>query len=242
MLGDDDPRVGALDESDGEDLYSLDEVDEIGSETRYWDEQGYQAPVYTEEPLDQETIRIGGSTRDSRGRANGDSGGGRNVPLSVATGIAFAVVAAILFKLGPATSLVLAVAIVVLAAVEFYAVLRRAGYRPATLLGLAASAAVVIGAYLKGETALPLAVVLTVIFTLLWYLWGVVRARPTINVATTLVVFLWVGVLGSYAGLILDPRAYPSRHGVAILLGAVLATVGYDVGGLIFGSLLGRHV
>jgi hypothetical protein len=36
---------------------------------------------------------------------------------------------------------------------------------------------------MKGEAAIPLVLALVVIFTLLWYLVGVVRDRPTINVA-----------------------------------------------------------
>ncbi|MGH9208708.1 MAG: phosphatidate cytidylyltransferase, partial [Acidimicrobiales bacterium] len=143
--------------------------------------------------------------------------------------------------LGPATSLVLALVVVTLAAAECYAVIRRAGYHPATLLGLVATGALMIAVYVKGERAVPLVLALTVIFSMLWYLCGVVRARPTINVAATLLGFMWVGVLGSFAGLLLDPHVFPNRHGVAYLVGAVLATVGYDVGGFAVGSVAGKH-
>jgi phosphatidate cytidylyltransferase len=51
----------------------------------------------------------------------------------------------------------------------------------------------------------------------------------------------WVALLGSSAGLILAPATFLHGHGVAIFLGLVLATAGYDVGGLAVGSLLGRH-
>ena len=51
---------------------------------------------------------------------------------------------------------------------------------------------------------------LVVVFTFLWYLFEVVRARPTINIALTLMVFVWVGFLGAFAGLLLAPdRAAP---------------------------------
>ena len=40
--------------------------------------------------------------------------------------------------------------------------LRRAGYQPATLVGLAGTLGIMIAAYQKGETALPLAIVLVV--------------------------------------------------------------------------------
>jgi phosphatidate cytidylyltransferase len=98
-----------------------------------------------------------------------------------------------------------------------------------------------IAAYIKGETAVPLVLALTVVFCLLWYLMGVARARPTINVAVTLLGFMWVGFLGSFAALLLDPRLHPHRRGVAFLLGAVIATVAYDVGAFVFGSQFGRR-
>jgi len=73
------------------------------------------------------------------------------------------------------------------------------------------------------------------VFTLLWYLTGVSRAHPTTNTAITLLAVGWVGLLGSFAGLILT---HPD--GVGVLLAAIIATVAYDVGGLFFGSRLGH--
>ena len=47
--------------------------------------------------------------------------------------------------------------------------------------------------------------------------------------------------LGSFAGLLLNPTAYPLRHGVAYLGAAVALTVAHDVGSFAVGSKLGRH-
>jgi phosphatidate cytidylyltransferase len=104
-----------------------------------------------------------------------------------------------------------------------------------------ATVGILIGAYMKGEAAIPLVLALVVIFTLLWYLVGVVRDRPTINVGVTLLGFMWVGFLGSFAALLLDPRIFPNRHGVALLLGAAVATVAYDIGSYVVGGRFGRH-
>ena len=164
-------------------------------------------------------------------------GGERSVTTAVATGVAVAAVALFLFRTGPAATLALAVAVVALAAVELFAVLRKAGHRPATLLGITATVSVMLAAYAKGETAIPLVLALTMICSLLWFMFGVVRARPTINVGLTLMGVIWVGFLGSFAALLL--RA-PDRRGIAFLIGAVLATVAYDVGGLFIGSRSGR--
>src|SRR5204862_7576415 len=91
----------------------------------------------------------------------------------------------------------------VMAAAELYQAMRTNGFHPATLLGLAATASIVAGVYWRGEQAYPLVIALFFVFSLLWYLTGVVRARPTMNVAATAFGFLYVGFLGSFAALIL---------------------------------------
>ena len=156
----------------------------------------------------------------------------------IGVGVGLGAVALILFAAGPPFALALATVVVTLAAMEVYEVFRRAGYRPATLLGLAATVALMVAAYTEGLTALPLITVIMVIFTFLWYLFRVVRARPTINIAVTLYGFLWVAGLGSFAALLL---AFPRREGIAFLLGAVIATVAHDVGAFFFGSQMGSR-
>jgi phosphatidate cytidylyltransferase len=147
----------------------------------------------------------------------------------------------LLAKAGPRFLLVYAAAVVLACAAELFAVLRRAGYRPATLLGLVATLSLFVGAYSKGERALPLVMVLVVVFSMLWYLSGVMLGRPTINVAVTLLGFTWTGFLGAYAALLLRPSSYAHhRDGVALLLGAVLCTVANDVGAYGFGRTFGR--
>jgi phosphatidate cytidylyltransferase len=165
----------------------------------------------------------------------------RNIPVAIVTGVAFAAVGLACFAAGPFATLVLATVVVTLAAAEIYASLRRAGMRPATLLGLVATVAVMVTAYSKGVAALPLVTILVVITSMLWYLVGAERTSPVEGVTSTILSFAWVGLMGSFAGLILAPSIYPHRHGVAFLVGAVVATVGSDVGALVAGSLAGRH-
>jgi phosphatidate cytidylyltransferase len=160
------------------------------------------------------------------------------VQTAVLTGVAAGVVALLCFKLGPVPTLVLALAVVLGAAVEVYDVLRKSGYHPATLLGLAGTASIMIATYVKGETAIPMVVALMVVFSFLWYLTGVVTARPTVNIGATLLGFLWVGFLGSYAALMLF---LPQRIGIALLLGTVIATVASDVGAYVVGSQIGSR-
>jgi phosphatidate cytidylyltransferase len=168
-------------------------------------------------------------------------GTGRNVPLSIATGVGFAAVAVACFELGSVATLALSAVVVTLAAAEAYAGFRRSGSHPATLLGLVATAAAMVAAYAKGVAALPLILVLLIVTSMIWYLVGAERGSPVAGISATVLGFAWVGILGSFAGLLLAPSQYPDRHGVAFLFGAVVATVSADVGALVIGGWRGRH-
>jgi phosphatidate cytidylyltransferase len=122
------------------------------------------------------------------------------------------------------------------AAAELFQGLRTRGYHPATLLGLVGTPSLVGAVYWRNLDAYPLVVALFVVFTLLWYLTGVVRARPVMNVAVTIMAFLYVSFLGSFAALILAG----GRLGVRILIGAILATVAYDIGAYFVGRSMGK--
>ncbi len=167
--------------------------------------------------------------------------GGSSVGVRVGTGIAVAVVALLAFKLGTVPSLVLSAIVVTFAAGECFGVLRRAGYHPASLLGLVGTISLMVGAYAKGVAALPLVLVLITVFTLIWYLFGIERGSPVAGTAATLLTVGWVSLLGAYAGLLLSPSAFPDRHGIAFLLGAIIATVANDVGALAIGGWLGSR-
>jgi len=163
------------------------------------------------------------------------------IGVRVGTGVAVAVIALLAFRLGTVTSLVLTVVVVTFAAGECFGVLRRAGYHPATLLGLVGTISLMVGAYSKGVAALPLVLVLITVFTLVWYLFGIERGSPVAGTAATLLTVGWVSLLGAYAGLLLSPSTFPNRHGIAFLLGAIIATVANDVGALVIGGWLGSR-
>ena len=167
--------------------------------------------------------------------------GGRNPVVATMTGIAIAAVTLFCFAAGPPAVVALVAVIGTLAVAELFGALRHAGYRPATLIGLVATPVIVVAAYLRGPVAIPVVFAAVVMLTMLWYLLGVTRREPVVNIAVTVLAFGWVGVLGSFSGLLVDPHMFPGRHGVALLLGAIIAAVGYDIGGYAIGSWLGRH-
>jgi phosphatidate cytidylyltransferase len=165
----------------------------------------------------------------------GTSSGGRDVPTAVLVGVAMAAAAMILFHFGPGFAMVLVFAIIVLAGAELFTALRRSGFRPATLLGLAAVAALPLATYWRGEPAIPLVLFLTLMFGMLWFILGL-GPNVTANLGVTLLGVVWIGVFGSFAALILKIPA----EGVSILLVAVISAVATDVGAFFVGRQFGR--
>ena len=225
-LGDDEPRMGALDETRApvSDLFSFDEPE--------------PEPVPEPEPAPASTtrqIRTGGhmGIPGLGPRVGGD----RNLPVAVGVGVAFVAVAALLSTLGPGVMMVLVTGVIVIAGAEFFDALRKIGYSPATLLALVATGSIVLAAYWRGESAYPLIFFLLVVFGLLWYLVGGTVEHATTNLGVTLLGVLWIGALGGFAALLLR---WPNDNGIPMLWAAVLPTVAYDVGGLFVGGSWGR--
>jgi CDP-diglyceride synthetase len=171
----------------------------------------------------------------------GSQPGGASIGMRVVTGIIAAAVGLLAFKLGPAPAVVLCAIVVTFAAGECFGIMRRAGYHPATLLGLVGTVSLMIAAYTKGPAAIPLVMVLITVFTMLWYLFGIERGSPVAGSASTLFTMAWIALLGSYSALLLSPSQFPHRTGIAFLLGAVIATVANDIGALVIGGWIGRH-
>ena len=159
----------------------------------------------------------------------------RSMSKALATGVTLGAVFLVVCMIGAIATLVFSTVLLVFAGSEFFLAARRAGYQPATLLGMASIAALNLGAYWRFESAIPLILALTVTFTLLWYLTGVDRNMPIANTSITLFGVGYIGLLGCFIGLMLN-----DENGIGMLLAAVLITVGYDTGGLLVGRLIGR--
>jgi phosphatidate cytidylyltransferase len=156
----------------------------------------------------------------------------------VATAAVVGAVALVAFAAGRTPVMLLVTAIVVLSALELYTAFQRAGYHPATAIGLLGCLAIVPVVYSSGigERGFPVVMILVVAFTFLWYLIEVVRARPTVNVGLTLIPFAWVGIFGAYAGLLLAP----DPGGTGLLMGVVICAVGSDIFAYFVGKAMGH--
>ncbi len=165
----------------------------------------------------------------------------RNISVAMATGFGLGIVLLVAFDLGNVIT-GLAVAVVAVAGLlEGFSMFRSVGYRPATFLGFVVTLTTLWGAYNYGVQALPAMTLLLLAGSFAWYFLGADRDDPITGMGTTMLVFCWIGLCGAYGELLLNPALFPTRHGVAILLGVVLAVVANDTTALFVGRRLGRH-
>ena len=157
------------------------------------------------------------------------------------TGFLLGIAVLVVFLMGTIPVMVVVCAALALAVTEAFASFRTAGAHPATALGLVATVALAVAAYNKGEVAVGLVTVLFLFFAALWYLSIGTQLDILDGIASTVFVYVWVGIAGCYAALLISPVDYPNRHGLAFLMGAILLTVGNDVGALFAGRFVGRH-
>lgn len=170
------------------------------------------------------------------GRAEGAGAApGRNMGTAALVGVGLAAVALAALSVGAWATMGLVVVVLVLASAELLSTLRRVGYTPPALVGLAAVAALPLAAYWRGEPGLVLALFLTLVVALSWYLLGIAGEHAVPNIGVTLLTVVYIGVLGSFAALLLR-----SPHGVGLLLAAVLGPIAYDIAGLVIGRSMGR--
>ena len=182
-------------------------------------------------------------TRPSTGstRSGGDGGqmpGGPAHPdmlVRVVTGVGMAVLALVCLSLGPDATVVLATLVVGVCTFELFQALHSRGFRPATAIAMLGSLTIVPLAYNRGEFAFVFILPLVMVFTLLWFVFEVVHTRPMVNVAVTVGGFVYVGVIGGFAGLLLT-----SENGVGLLLGVAIPVIAYDIFGYLIGSQLGK--
>lgn len=159
----------------------------------------------------------------------------RNLGVAVITGALLIGIAWLAFALGEKVTLALITIVLLLGLAEFYSALTRVKYRPAALVGYVATVGLSVGAFWQGEAAYPIVLGLAFVFAMLWYLFGVSERMMLPDLAATFLGIAYVGVLGSFGALLLT-----FEDGVYLVVGAVIVSVGYDIGGWVVGRLAGR--
>ena len=172
--------------------------------------------------------------------------------MAAAVGVGLLVAGFVCFKLGAVATTILIAVILTAAAGEYFATVRRAGYNPATLLGVVAVACFALAPLAKPVLAYPVVTALSVISGLLWYFWVSPGEGVVMNLGVTLLGIGWIGGLGGFATLLLgQARVFEraleaagaknaSNLGLGVIIAIVLVTVSYDVGGYFVGRYAGR--
>jgi phosphatidate cytidylyltransferase len=180
------------------------------------------------------------STNRLAGRAVRQSND-RNFARALVTGVVLAAVVSLVFKLGALPVAIMVLVVLGLAGAEAYAGFRSAGAHPATVLGIVAILTLGVAVYNKGLTSVGAVSVLLIIFGFVWYLNAGREVDVLDGLGATVFVYVWIGVIGSYALLFVAPRSFVNGHGLSYLFGATVLTVANDSGAFIVGRQFGKR-
>jgi len=167
----------------------------------------------------------------------------RDLPVAIAVGLGLAAVfiAALLWK--PVAVLAIIVLVIGFAGVEFYDRVTDKGYRPVSIVGIAACVSAPLVAYWVGERGIPLVIAFAFIAAAIAFVGAdSVQSGPLPNSAITAFGVLWIGLLGSYAALIVSASNGPPSNniGTDTLFLVVMGVVFNDIGAFFVGSAAGR--
>ncbi len=167
--------------------------------------------------------------------------GGRDLPTAVAVGLGIAAVFIGALMWRPEAALAVVIAVLGLAAVEYFDKITEKGYQPATLVGILACLALPIGAWAVGVHALPLVVVLAFAAAAAIFASNRgIESNPLPNAAVTSLGVTWIGLMGAYAALILSLSKHGGTAGTDTLTLIAVGVVANDVGAYFVGSAFGK--
>ncbi len=165
------------------------------------------------------------------------------MPVAIAVGLLLAAVFIGTIMWRPVAVLVFITILLGLAAVEFYDKVGEKGYRPAVVPGIVACVAAPLAAYWLGPSTLPLVMSFALIATAGVFIGArSVDAGPLPNVSITMLGVVWIGLMGSFAALILQYSTFPGSppFGTDTLFLLALGVVANDIGAFFVGSAAGR--
>lgn len=183
-----------------------------------------------------EPTRPGSSGRSLDGEAGRSPSSGRNLPVAILSGVVLA--AAFLGALfsHPAWFAAVIVVLVAIGAVETARAFAAQGAQVAGGVLVVGALLTVVATYVLGAEGQVLGVVVLFVGAVGASLADGRRRNVVARVGATLLLGLWIGLLGSFGVLLVD-RDQGAVVALAVIGGAILT----DVGGYVFGSWLGRH-
>jgi phosphatidate cytidylyltransferase len=185
------------------------------------------------------------SATGSMPRGRGSVGGGRDLPTATAVGALLAAVFIASLMWRPAAVMLLVAVLIGVAAFEFFTQANVSGYRPSTVIGVVGCVAAPLCAYWIGDAALPLVLVFGFIATVVVFIGSDgIESGPVPNSAIMMLAMLWIGLMSSYAALILR---FSSSNGAAFvnvgtdtLFIVVIGVIANDIAAYFAGTAMGR--
>ena len=188
--------------------------------------------------------RRGGSPqRPPSAGATPPPSGDRNLPVAVASGLILAAVFLALTMWRPAGAVAFVTVALGLASIEYFSKVTEKGYRPAVAAGVAASVAAPLAAYWVGDSSLPLVITFAFLAGALGFIGAnSIEVGPMPNMAITMLGVVWIGVMGSFAALILRWSTFGAGTpwGTDTLVLIAIGVVANDIGAYFVGSAFGR--
>lgn len=167
----------------------------------------------------------------------------RNLPVAVASGLVLAAVFLAASMWRPAAAVAFVTVALGLAGLEYFTRVTEKGYRPVLVAGVAACVAAPLAAYWVGESALPLVIALAFLVGVVGFIAAdSIEAGPMPNMAITMLGIVWIGLLGSYAALILRWSTFGegTTWGTDTMVLIAVGVVANDVGAYFTGSAIGK--
>jgi phosphatidate cytidylyltransferase len=167
------------------------------------------------------------------------------LPTATAVGALLAAVFIASLMWRPAAVMLLIAVLIGVAAFEFFTQANVSGYRPSTVIGVVGCVAAPLCAYWIGDAALPLVIVFGFIATVVVFVGSDgIESGPVPNTAIMMLATLWIGLMSSYAALILR---FSSANGAAFvnvgtdtLFIVVIGVIANDMAAYFAGTAMGR--
>lgn len=157
------------------------------------------------------------------------------------TGVVLAAIGIVCALLGAIPTLIFVAVLIGAMSLELSGAFRQIGAKPATFFIAVWSLFSVFAGYLVGDRSVALSAATFFVFASVWYLLGIVKARPVIGLGVSTLVFMYVGILGSFAGMILALQDQSGKSiGVFVLVSTAICVAANDTAAYIFGKFMGR--
>ena len=172
------------------------------------------------------------------------AGGDRNLPIAIAVGVGLAAAFLLLTMWRPAGAIAFITVALGLASIEYFSKVTEKGYRPVVAAGVAACVAAPLTAYWVGERMYPIVLAFCFIAAAAGFIGAnSIEVGPMPNMAITMLGVVWIGMLGSFAALIVRYSNFfggDNSIGTDTIVLLAIGVVANDVGAYFAGSAFGQ--